>query len=114
MEELGVIPAPLKFVYQQSDFITLHVPLRPDTHNLLNDHAFAMMKRNCIVVNASRGSVVDEKALVRALKAGKISGAALDVFEREPQIEPELLEMQNVILALYIGSVSYDTRFKMS
>src|SRR5262249_54076912 len=64
MEELGVIPAPLKFVYQQSDFITLHVPLRPDTHNLLNDDAFAMMKRNCIIVNASRGPVVDEKALV--------------------------------------------------
>src|SRR5215813_3156189 len=114
MEELGVIPAPLKFVYQQSDFITLHVPLWPDTHHLLNDDAFAMMKRNCIVVNASRRPVVDEKALVRALKAGKIAGAALDVFEHEPQTESELLDMQNVVLAPHIGSASFDTRFKMS
>jgi glyoxylate reductase len=112
--ELRVIPASLEYVYQQSDFITLHVPLLPDTHHLLNDHAFGMMKRNCIVVNASRGSVVDEKALVRALKAGTIAGAALDVFEKEPQIEPELLDMQNVVLAPHIGSASFDTRFKMS
>jgi glyoxylate reductase len=114
MAELGVVPASLEYVYQQSDFITVHVPLLPDTHHLLNDHAFAMMKRNCIVVNASRGSVVDEKALVRALKSGKVAGAALDVFEKEPQIEQELLDMQNVVLAPHIGSASFDTRFKMS
>lgn len=114
VKHLGVVPASLEDIYRQSDFISLHVPLVSNTHHLLDDHAFAAMKSNCIVVNTSRGPVVDEKALVRALKAGKIAGAALDVFENEPQIEPELFEMQNVVLAPHIGSASYETRYKMS
>jgi glyoxylate reductase len=113
-QELGVIPAALEYIYREADFISLHVPLVSDTHHLLNDAAFAKMKRNCIVVNTSRGPVVDERALVRALQARKIAAAALDVFEHEPRIEPELLTMNNVVLAPHIGSASYDTRFKMS
>jgi glyoxylate reductase len=96
-----------------SDFISLHVPLLDTTRHLLNDGAFAAMKPNCIVVNTSRGPVVDEKALVRALSQGTIAGAGLDVFEREPQIEPELLEMDNVVLAPHIASASHETRLKM-
>jgi len=72
------------------------------------------MKPSCIVINTSRGPVVDEKALVRALKNGRIAGAALDVFEHEPKVEPELLEMSNVVVAPHIGSGSYETRLKMS
>ena len=114
VDELGLIPAALEQIYREADFISLHVPLVPATQHLLNDQAFTMMKRTCIVVNTSRGPVVEEKALVRALKAKKIAGAALDVFENEPQIEPELLEMDNVVMAPHIGSASYETRFKMS
>src|SRR4029077_19943010 len=80
---------------------------------LLNDRAFAMMKRTAIVVNTSRGPVIDEKALIRALKEETIAGAGLDVFEREPEIEPELLELNNVVLAPHIASASHETRLKM-
>ena len=71
------------------------------------------MKPTCIVINTSRGPVVDEKALVRAVREKKIAGAGLDVFEREPEIEPELLEMENVVLAPHIASASHETRLKM-
>jgi len=71
------------------------------------------MKRTCIVVNSSRGPVVDEKALARALREGKIAGAGIDVFEREPEIEPELLELENIVLAPHIASASHETRLKM-
>lgn len=96
-----------------SDFISVHVPLLPTTTHLLNDRAFSSMKPNCIVVNSSRGPVVDEKALVRALQSGKIAAAGLDVFEREPEVEPELLKLENVVLAPHIGSSSRETRLKM-
>ncbi len=114
VQELGVEPAPLDELYRRSDFISLHVPLLPVTQHLLNDETFSMMKPTCIVVNSSRGPVVDEKALVRALKNRKIAAAALDVYESEPHIEPELLEMENVVLAPHIASASYETRARMS
>jgi glyoxylate reductase len=114
LDQLGVESVSLEELYRRSDFISLHAPLLPETTHLLNDRAFTMMKRTCIVINSSRGPVVDEKALVRALKAGEIAGAALDVYEREPQIEPELLTMENVVLAPHIGSASHETRLKMA
>lgn len=113
IRELGAERLPVNDLFGVSDFISLHVPLSESTKHLLNDQSFAMMKSNCIVVNTSRGPVVDEKALVRALKQGKIAAAGLDVFEREPEIEPELLEMDNVVLAPHIGSASRETRLKM-
>ena len=112
--DLGAERVPLADLYQRADFITLHVPLLPGTDHMLDDRAFSLMKRTAIVVNTSRGPVVDEKALVRALKTGRIAGAALDVFEREPEIEPELLHMENVVLAPHVGSASHETRLKMS
>jgi glyoxylate reductase len=96
-----------------SDFVTVHVPLSAETTHLLNDRAFGLMKSNCIFVNTSRGPVVDERALVRALQTGRIAGAGLDVFEREPEIEPELYAMENVVLAPHIGSASAETRSRM-
>jgi glyoxylate reductase len=72
------------------------------------------MKPSAILINASRGPVVDEKALVQALRDGKIAGAGLDVYEREPEVEPELLQMKNVVLAPHIASASYDTRLRMA
>lgn len=113
IRELGVQPVSLDELLQNSDFISLHVPLSAGTTHLLNDRTFAMMKPSCIVVNTTRGPVVDERALVRALQNKQIAGAGLDVFEREPEIEPELLTMDNVVLAPHIGSGSYETRLKM-
>jgi glyoxylate reductase len=114
----GAVPAGVKSVSLEtllstSDFISVHVPLLPETTHLLNDKTFDMMKSNCVVVNTSRGPVVDEKALARALKSGKIAAAGLDVFEREPQIEPSLLGLANVVLAPHIASASRETRLKM-
>ena len=113
IRDLGAERLPADDVFRVSDFISLHVPLSETTKHLLNDRTFAMMKPECIVVNTSRGPVIDEKALVRALKQGRIAAAALDVFEREPEIEPELLEMDNVVLAPHIASASRETRLKM-
>jgi len=114
----GVVPAGVKSVSLEtllstSDFISVHVPLLPETTHLLNDSAFEKMKSNCVVVNTARGPVVDEQALARALKSGRIAAAGLDVFEREPQIEPALLQLHNVVLAPHIASASRETRLKM-
>jgi glyoxylate reductase len=91
----------------------VHVPLLPETTHLLNDKTFSLMKPNCIVVNTARGPVIDEKALVRALREKKIAGDGLDVFEHEPEIEPELLRLENVVLAPHISSASRETRLRM-
>jgi lactate dehydrogenase-like 2-hydroxyacid dehydrogenase len=98
----------------ESDFVTLHVPLGPETTHYISTRELALMKPNAILINASRGPVVDEKALVQALRKGKIAGAGLDVYEREPEVEPELLEMKNVVLAPHIASASYETRLRMA
>jgi glyoxylate reductase len=109
----GVREVSLEALFSTSDFISVHVPLLPETTHLLNAGTFAAMKPNCIVVNTSRGPVVDEKALAEALKSGTIAAAGLDVYEREPEIEPALLELQNVVLAPHIASASRETRLRM-
>jgi glyoxylate reductase len=109
----GATEVSFETLLRTSDFISVHVPLLPSTTHLLNENAFDLMKPDCIVVNSSRGPVVDEKALVRALLSGKIAGAGLDVFEREPEVEPELLKLDNVVLAPHIGSSSRETRLRM-
>lgn len=99
---------------RESDFVSLHVPLTESTYHLISDEEFDLMKKTAILVNTSRGPVVDEKALVRALKAGKIAGAGLDVYEREPECEPELRELDNVIVVPHIASASVETRAEMA
>jgi lactate dehydrogenase-like 2-hydroxyacid dehydrogenase len=113
-KELGASFMEKKTLLAQSDFVTLHVPLGPQTTHYISAAELALMKPTAILINASRGPVVDEKALVRALKERKIAGAGLDVYEREPEVEPGLLVMKNVILAPHIASASYETRLRMA
>jgi glyoxylate reductase len=103
-----------KDLLSESDFVSLHVPLFPETTHYISDAELALMKPTAILINASRGPVVDEKALVRALQEKKIAGAGLDVYEREPEVEPELLQMKNVVLVPHIASASRETRLRMA
>ncbi len=104
---------PLRDLLQASDFVTLHVPLMPETRHLMGAEQFGLMKKSAFLINASRGPVVDEKALVEALRAKTIAGAGLDVFEAEPRVSPELLTMDQVLLLPHIGSASAETREAM-
>lgn len=104
---------PLRDLLQTADFVTLHVPLTPETTHLIGAEQLGLMKKSAFLINASRGPVVDEKALVEALRAGTIAGAGLDVFEAEPQVSPGLLAMDNVLLLPHVGSATDETRGKM-
>jgi len=99
---------------RESDFVTLHTPLLPETQHLINAQSLRTMKKTAYLVNASRGPVVDEAALAQALKEGRIAGAGIDVFEREPEVHPALIGLPNVVLAPHIASASSDTRLKMA
>jgi glyoxylate reductase len=100
----------LPTLLRSADFVSLHVPLTDTTHHLIGAPELAMMKKTAILVNTARGPVVDERALVAALENGTIAGAGLDVFENEPQIEPGLLKLDNVVLAPHVGSATLETR----
>lgn len=110
-EEMEYLP--LDELLKFADYVSLHVAFAPETTHLISDREFRLMKPTSVLINTSRGAVVDEKALVRALKDGKIWGAGLDVFENEPSIEEELLTMKNVVLLPHLGSASFATRTKM-
>lgn len=111
--ELGVSFAELDELLEKSDFITLHVPLTEETHHMINKDTLAKMKKGAFLINTARGSVVDEYDLVASLKDGKLSGVALDVFDNEPNINPELISMENVILTPHIASATFEAREKM-
>lgn len=98
----------------QCDFVSIHVPLLDSTHHLINEQRLKMMKPTAYLVNTSRGPIVDEKALARALADATIKGAAIDVFEFEPEITPELKNLDNIILTPHIASATEETRQKMS
>ncbi len=112
--EYSVMYVDKRTLLRESDFVSLHVPLFPETTHYVSHAEFALMKRTAILINASRGPVLDEKALVKALKEGKIAGAGLDVYEKEPKCERGLLAMKNVVLAPHIASASIETRAKMA
>jgi glyoxylate reductase len=112
--ELGLEFVDRETLLRESDFVTLHVPLSDATRHMIGAAELGRMKPTAILVNTARGPVVDEAALAEALDARRIAGAGLDVFEREPHVEPRLLRMNNVVLAPHIGSASLDTRRKMS
>ncbi|MGQ9700621.1 MAG: 2-hydroxyacid dehydrogenase [Candidatus Bipolaricaulaceae bacterium] len=113
-ETLAAQWAPLEELLRQSDFLVLCVPLAQETHHLIGARELSLMKPEAILVNVARGPVVDEEALVSALKEGRILGAGLDVFEREPKVHPELLTLRNVVLTPHIGSATWATRRKMA
>lgn len=112
-DALGVRYVEQDALFEQSDFLSLHVALNEGTHHLVGERQFELMKPTSFLINTTRGPVVDEKALVRALQAGQIAGAGLDVFENEPTIEPELFDMENVVIPPHIGSATVGTRIQI-
>jgi phosphoglycerate dehydrogenase-like enzyme len=105
---------PLEALLNGSDVVSLHVPLTPDTRHMIDQQALARMKRSAFLVNTSRGPVVDEEALVWALREHLIAGAALDVFEREPHVHPALKEFAQVVLVPHLASATRETRTAMA
>jgi glyoxylate reductase len=118
-EGLGLIPRfagrgdPLAPLLAEADVVSLHCPLTPETRHLIDAEALAQMKGTAVLVNTSRGAVVDEAALVEALRQGSIAGAALDVFEHEPHVSEGLLGLDNVVLTPHIASATRETRIAM-
>ncbi len=104
----------LPSLLKESDFVTIHVPLLPATKHLISSKELEMMKDSAVLVNTSRGPVVDEEALVEALKGGKIAGAGLDVFEKEPELTPGLADLPNVALTPHTASATREARSAMS
>ncbi|MDH3760079.1 MAG: D-glycerate dehydrogenase [Gammaproteobacteria bacterium] len=100
-------------VFEQADFVSLHCPGGKDTYHLIGADAFKAMKPGAFLINTARGDVIDEAALVNALENGDIAGAGLDVFEKEPAVTPELLQMENVVLLPHLGSATMETRKAM-
>ena len=99
---------------EHSHFISLHCPLTPETHHLIDAAALARMRDDAYLVNTARGPIVDEAALAAALRDGTIAGAALDVFEHEPEVHPELVALDNVVLMPHLGSATVETRIAMA
>ena len=113
-QELGAQFVDPETLLREADFLSLHVPLTPQTHHLIGSRELAMMKPTAFLINAARGKVVDEAALVEALRSKQIAGAGLDVFENEPQVHPGLLALPNVVLAPHVGSATSETRLAMA
>jgi glyoxylate reductase len=114
-KELGLVYAELDELLKESDFVSLHVPLTPETKGLIGKRELDLMKPSAYLINTSRGDVVDELALIDALKSKRIRGAGLDVFRGEPtNVNPDLYELENAVLIPHIGSASFETRSKMA
>lgn len=105
---------PLSELLKASDIISIHAPLTAETKHLIGERELNMMKQTAVLINTARGPIIDEKALVIALKAGVIYAVGLDVYENEPSIEPELADLPNVVLLPHIGSASIETRTAMA
>jgi glyoxylate reductase len=113
-QELGAEYRDLEDLLRESDFISLHTNLTPQTRHLINAERLALMKPTAVLVNTSRGPAIDEAALARALREGQIFAAGLDVFEREPDVHPDLLACQNAVLIPHLGSATVETRLAMA
>ncbi|GAB14736.1 glyoxylate reductase [Arthrobacter globiformis NBRC 12137] len=112
--ELGARRVDLDELLTVSDVVSLHCPYGPNTHHLIGAEQLAAMKSSTYLVNTARGPIVDEAALAAALREGVIAGAGLDVFEHEPQVHPELLDLENVTLVPHLGSATVETRTAMA
>jgi glyoxylate reductase len=104
---------PLEQLLAEADVVSLHLPLSPESRHLFDAAALERMKPGAVLVNTARGPIVDEEALVVALRERRIGGAALDVFEREPEVHPGLLELESVVLVPHLGSATHETREAM-
>jgi lactate dehydrogenase-like 2-hydroxyacid dehydrogenase len=113
-ETLGAKRVDLETLLKESDFISLHTPLSEKTRHLIGSREFSIMKRTAYLINTGRGAVIDEVALVNALRNKQIAGAGLDVYEEEPKLKPGLAELDNVVLTPHLGSATVETRTKMS
>jgi glyoxylate reductase len=105
---------PVDRLLATADIVSIHCPLTPETRHLINQAALARMKRSAYLINTSRGPVVDEAALAWALKERLIAGAALDVYEKEPEVNPALLSLENVLLIPHLASATTETRTAMA
>jgi glyoxylate reductase len=112
--ETGARYLELDELLRTCDFISIHTPLTPETKHLIGQGELDLMQPTAVLVNSSRGPVVDEAALADALEERSIFAAGLDVYENEPEVHPKLLELENVVLAPHIGSASIETRDKMA
>ena len=110
----GVTYRELDDLLRESDFLSIHCPLTEETHHLIGERELGLMKPTAILINAARGPIVDEKALLATLKQKKIAAAGLDVFEKEPKLTPGLTKLDNVVLLPHIGSATLDTRGQMA
>ncbi len=113
-QELGMEYVTLERLLAESDFVSLHPPLNAETRHMISDRQFALMKPTAFIINTARGAIIDEAALVRALKKKRIAGAGLDVFENEPKVPPALLKMKNVVLTPHLGSAVMEIRDQMA
>jgi glyoxylate reductase len=119
VEAFGAVPVlagrtdDLDELLGRADIVSLHVPLTDETRHLIDARRLGLMKTSAVLINTARGPVVDEAALAGALRDGTIAGAGLDVYEREPEVNPALLELENVVLAPHLGSATRDTRLAM-
>jgi glyoxylate reductase len=113
-QELGMEHVTLDRLLAESDFVSLHAPLNAETRHMISDREFALMKPTAFIVNTARGTIIDEKALMRALRKKKIAGAGLDVFEHEPNLPPALRAMTNVALTPHLGSAVMEVRDLMA
>jgi glyoxylate reductase len=112
--EAGLIYVSYDQLLAESDFVSVHATYNAETRHLVGERELNLMKPTAYLVNSSRGPVVDEKALVRALQTGRIAGAGLDVYENEPLVEPGLLTMKNVVLTPHLGSAVTELRESMA
>ena len=112
--EAGISYVPFDQLLAESDFVSMHAPLTPETRHLMGAREFALMKPTAFFVNTARGAVVDEAALARSLAERRLAGAGLDVFEHEPHVEPALLAMENVVLTPHLGSAVRELRESMA
>jgi glyoxylate reductase len=111
---LGVEYRSLDDLLRESDFVSVNAALSPETVHLIGDRELSLMRPSAYLVNTARGPIVDEKALVRALEQKRIAGAALDVYEHEPMVEPGLIDLPNVVLTPHLGSAALDTRERIA
>ncbi len=114
LEATGAAKTPLPQLLAASDFVSLHVPLTDDTRHMIDADALAQMRPDAILINTARGAVVDERALIEALYAGRLGGAGLDVYAHEPRVPAELRELSNVVLLPHIGSATLAARSRMA